>query len=197
MFFCHVTLIDFWSWKPRETKLFLNTAQKMLQYLVWVFLNSRANKNQLRYRGLILLSKLAHKGVRLYSLTNTKPEIENLSWVTFLLLRISSKYYFSMFVQIFSEWVWDILRAPLVSVTIVLGVWRIRRDLDLKREPFWQSLRSFIQRLVQCSAVIGFVVIIDKMQANCHGGESTFRINLNVDEVNISVREDNKDGDNF
>ena len=47
--------------------------------------------------------------------------------------------------------------------------------------------------------VIGFVVIIDKMQANCHGGESdsTFRINLNVDEVNISVREDNKDGDNF
>ena len=45
--------------------------------------------------------------------------------------------------------------------------------------------------------VIGFVVIIDKMQANCHGGESTFRINLNVDEVNFSVREDNKDSDNF
>ena len=163
MFFCHVTLIDFWSWKPRETKLFLNTAQKMLQYLVWVFLNSRANKNQLRYRGLILLSKLAHKGVRLYSLTNTKPEIENLSWVTFLLLRISSKYYFSMFVQIFSEWVWDILRAPLVLVTIVRGVWRIRRDLDLKRELFWQSPRSFIHRLtVQCIQWLGLLLLLIK-----------------------------------
>ena len=47
-------------------------------------------------------------------------------------------------------------------------------------------------------SVIGFVVIIDKMQANCHRESAlAFRINLNVDEVNISVREDNKDSDNF
>ena len=107
-----------------ETKVVLNTSQKMFQYLVWVFLNTRVNKNQLRYRGLILLSKLAHKGVRL-PLTDKHETIDRefiMSHEKFL-LRISflniisrclCKYFLSEF-EIF-------LRAPLVLVTIVSGV---------------------------------------------------------------------------
>ena len=106
----------------------------MFQYLVWVFLNTRANKNQQRYRGLILLSKLAHKGVRL--LLSDKHETQDKersheSWkpcsifILNIIFGCLCKYFLSEF-EIF-------LRAPLVLVTIVWGVWRISQNLDLER----------------------------------------------------------------
>ena len=119
---------------------------------MWVFLNTRVNKNQLRYRGLILLSKLAHKGVRLL-LTDKHETIDRefiMSRVKFL-LRIYSKYYFSIFVQIFSEWVWDIFEGSTCVGHHCERSVTYQPDLDLERELFWQWPWNFIQRLaLQC-----------------------------------------------
>ena len=58
--------------------IYLNT-QKMLQYLVWVYSEYQSKQKPSEISWINSIVKIGTKGVDIHSLTDTKPEIEELS----------------------------------------------------------------------------------------------------------------------